>query len=1217
MMHHATRLSRHIIFWSLLAVAVGLTGLRLVVAGVGRYQIELAEHIGQLIGAPVTIGHLSAKLRGFTPELILDDIAIQSPQPGQAPAVTLRQIRLGGDVLAMLMHREVLSSAWVTLVGAKFSVYRKDDGSFAIAGLQAGGGQPDWLWQGRRLELLQSEIVWHGQLNKQQPLILQAVDLTVINQGGQHRVRALAKLPKAYAHSLTMAADFIGNPFVSESLNGTAFLEAKQLKLAAPELKAWADRQGVTVVDGQTDARFWVRLEHSHLLAVSGTVAVQDVLLQRQHHPQWALDSLRTAFVWQQDAQTHAWHLDVPRLAIQDNGKTQAEGMFKLAGQHADKLEAQQLAVFIRQLDVRQALRTAQFFAPAAVAAQLPAEAKGTLGSLSLWVNLLEHRAAINGDFNEISFSPLATLPGLDNFSGHIQGTDRRGALQLATVNAHLSLPSLFREDLVIKRLQGQLAWQRQDTALSVSSPALAVDLLGLQSVSRMQLKVPLQAKALPFLDLQMALSCDDASQLKHYFPVGVMKPADIAWLDKAFVQGQVENGKLVFVGYLGQALASHIQDFEVADTINASKAAQVAAVHDAGEVLAREPLGGGFFEAMMDVKHLQLDYAPGWPQLTDISGQLRFLQGRMVVSGDEGYSQQLRASKVKVINEAIGVSDHLLVQGLVDGEISQALVFLKNSPLQSRMGAVADAISTKGVTQVSLDLSVPLAMGVQPKVKGTATLKQASLQVLALGLPVQRINGLLKFNEYGVYSDTIKAEVLKHPVNVTIANNDGQITLKAAGHAGLADLEQQFGLPHTAFANGALDYQLAFRLPLDDKPSEVVITSDLAGVQLQAPGLLSKSRHDRQAAKIVFGLGNKQAMPITVNYADTLKAALHFDTAQQRVVSGHIVLGEGAAVAPAPDQIGLKFDINRKTLDLQAVSAALAGGSGQSNGLVVHEATLYSDNARWGQAPLGAFYLHLQAHGQQWLGRIRNNFIVGDLSAPLVMTPDSTVHLNLSLLDLSVIKQLQKPSQPTPPPTEPTVATVISPQQVPLLAIHSDNTRWEKGELGGLALETQRLNDGIAIKTLRLDGLSQSLQMSGAWTDKNGRQQTQLRVHLDLPNTGQALSRLDISHDLVGSRATVDVAGHWPDAPQQFSLASLQGDIDLYVSEGRILSIEPGIGRMLGALAMAQWVKRLQLDFRDLYEEGLTFNFIKGHFGLANGKAETHNLLMDAIPAR
>jgi uncharacterized protein YhdP len=74
---------------------------------------------------------------------------------------------------------------------------------------------------------------------------------------------------------------------------------------------------------------------------------------------------------------------------------------------------------------------------------------------------------------------------------------------------------------------------------------------------------------------------------------------------------------------------------------------------------------------------------------------------------------------------------------------------------------------------------------------------------------------------------------------------------------------------------------------------------------------------------------------------------------------------------------------------------------------------------------------------------------------------------------------------------------------------------------------------------------------------------------------------------------------------------------VDLNLQNGRILSIEPGFGRILGVLALEQWIKRLQLDFTDVYSEGLTFNSINGHFDIFQGKAGTQDLIVDAIPAK
>jgi len=108
------------------------------------------------------------------------------------------------------------------------------------------------------------------------------------------------------------------------------------------------------------------------------------------------------------------------------------------------------------------------------------------------------------------------------------------------------------------------------------------------------------------------------------------------------------------------------------------------------------------------------------------------------------------------------------------------------------------------------------------------------------------------------------------------------------------------------------------------------------------------------------------------------------------------------------------------------------------------------------------------------------------------------------------------------------------------------------------------------------------------------------------LERAGELLKQLGITKDMTETSAVIDFAVNWDAAPYQFSLAALKGQVEVNLSNGRILSIEPGFGRVLGMLALAQWIKRAQLDFSDVYKEGLTFNSIKGHFDLLNGIAST-----------
>ncbi|EQD80810.1 hypothetical protein B1A_00495, partial [mine drainage metagenome] len=82
-----------------------------------------------------------------------------------------------------------------------------------------------------------------------------------------------------------------------------------------------------------------------------------------------------------------------------------------------------------------------------------------------------------------------------------------------------------------------------------------------------------------------------------------------------------------------------------------------------------------------------------------------------------------------------------------------------------------------------------------------------------------------------------------------------------------------------------------------------------------------------------------------------------------------------------------------------------------------------------------------------------------------------------------------------------------------------------------------------------------------------------------------------------------------WAGAPSAFALDALDGTLKIAVTEGRILEVKPGAGRLLGLFSIAELPRRLMFDFGDVFRKGFAFDSIKGNFTLGNGNAVTHDL--------
>ncbi len=1207
MIHHIKRATRHLIFWSLIAAAIGLTGVRLLLSGIEHYKSDLATNISALVGTPVTIGHLGANMRGVNPQLVLTDIAISSVASAgsEKPAIEFNQIRLGINLLDMLVSRDLLSSSWVTLVGAKLSIKRQQDGSIVIVGLKASDGQPQWLLQGGKYEVLQSEVSWQDQTSNSRPLLFKGVDLAIRNDGERHRLNMLVKLPEKIGDTLKLSMDFEGNIFEPSTIQGRVYIDGKSVNL--PELAALGLSQHqapawdrININAGAGDFKIWGDWQHSQLVSMDVAAHIQKGVLVRQDKQEFFVNELSTRLHWglnqAANGTNNRWQLDVNEFSLktQDNPKGAVKAwpaaVFSVSGQRMDDNASPKIALFIERLDLQEASGLAQFFAPlpdeqTKLLAQ--AKLKGTLESFSLFADPDAKSVALNGRFANIGVASLLSVPGIENLTGRIKGSEKQGTITLATEDAWLTGPDLFREPLPVKRLQGTLAWQQAaDHAWSVSSPMIELDSLSFQSTTKFHIDIPESGKPV-FMDLQSVFAGEDASEVKHYLPVGIMDEDVIAWLDRAFVSGRMTNGGLLVHGNLG--------DFP----------------------FTTEP---GIFEAVFTGEQFDLSYDPEWPDITGMNAEVMFSQGGLKVNVLQGQSDNVIIKQAEVTIPSLNTSKQLLIQGEGEAGIDQVLAFMQHTPLSSRVDSVLEAISPQGDTQVALDLKIPLVDGAPTKVDGTASLKDAKLTVKSLALPVSKINGELKFNEQGVYSDTIHASALGHPIQIDIKSSDSQTTVNVAGRAGVGDLKAQFDLPWWKIAKGATDYQLTLALPYGDAVPTLVVESMLSGVSLDLPESLAKTPEQSVPLSLTFSLDDKPLLPVLLNYDNKLKAAILLDTTQKTIYSGHVLMGSGE-VAQSQDA-GLKLEINRDRLALQDwLGLAAAQGAGDG----IRELKMHSGHALWKNTDVGVFDLALKRTGNNWVGAIDSPIAKGKIQIPADfanppgadlhalglpgMTGTDRISLDMVLLDLSALKQAGS--------KDGSAQQTLSPELMPLLTVTSQKTLWQAVDLGRLSLATERIPGGMGFKSVELASENQKLVLSGDWKASGGGSVTHTEGHLDVPRAGALLGQLGITKDLTETSAAVDFSVVWGGAPYQFSLAGLKGKVDVNFKNGRILSIEPGFGRILGMLALAQWIKRAQLDFSDIYQEGLTFNSIKGHFNLAGGIASTHDLVVDAVPAK
>jgi len=1162
---HITRATRHLLFWSLISIAFLLTAARIFLAGIHNYQLELERKIRHITETPIRIGKLEAGMRGFNPEVILREISVEADDSKNKPDIQLREIRLGIDFWDFLRTQDLLSSTRVTLVGAKVSVTRNTDGSFSIKGLQASEEQPVWLLQGGKYEILDSKISWQDLKRHGDMVSFDHFDLVLKNHYADqsHEVHLVSKLPKQYGDSLRISALITGDIFEANEIAGQLYVEGMNLQASA--LVTGDLPLGLDLQSGAGDIRLWSLWQNSKPYQIDGYIQAQQISISKDHAHPIRMDTFQANFSWSDN--DDRWRLAGYDVNIFTHKQRWPDGEFYLQQDKTGNLSA-----VIKQLDLPAAMLLAPLIVPVEhdYADWLNLNPSGRLRNVSLFVSNDYLNYAARGKFDALSVEAFGSIPQFQNLSGELSATNHYGQIILDTNDAQANVTELFRNAIAIKRLQGRIHWWQTEQSWQVYSSQLLADSVDFTTVSDINLSIP-KADSSPVLDMRTSFGgFNDISQAYKYLPAKIMNEGAVEWLDDAFIAGQVHRGQMVIKGTLDQ--------FPFANDT-------------------------GRFETVFTIENGELQFNEDWPHLRNLYADVQFLGPDLQVAIAAGRSEKVDIDQALVTIPELADSEHVYVWGQVRSKIMNSLGFLQKSPLREKIDPIAELVTAEGETHVDLSLKIPYELSEPVKVNVDAHLNGATLTLKAVDLNVDDIKGTLNFTEDRVDSGAIRAKTLGYGIKGHLSSDDKATYLIVDGETNTSRLEKQFTFLKSDIAEGEFAYHAKLTLPYAvEQPGLLNITSSLQGVNIQSQHGLAKTFGEKTPIQLNFQLDNTELMPIQVIYGTQLQAFLLLDKTHEKLHSGHIVLGEGQATRY--DGAGLKINIRQPTFNLSE-AIGVFGTSEQTSLPPLQDLSIDTTHLTWQNQDLGAFIGHMQHRDQAWQGDIDSSMAKGRVLIPDQQKGDQRIKLQMEYLNLSAMDTFNLD------------ASNYFVADLPLIDIISRKLFWRSVDLGPLHLQTERLANGIHFRKIDLGNEKSHIELTGDWLKQpTGGTSTQIRGSLKMDNFGDFLSRLGYTNDLKETSANINFKGNWSGGPQQISMQRLNGRLNIALKDGRISSIEPGFGRLLGLVAMEQWGKRLSLDFSDIYREGLAFDEIKGNFIIKNGLAFTNDLIIDAVAA-
>jgi uncharacterized protein YhdP len=168
--------------------------------------------------------------------------------------------------------------------------------------------------------------------------------------------------------------------------------------------------------------------------------------------------------------------------------------------------------------------------------------------------------------------------------------------------------------------------------------------------------------------------------------------------------------------------------------------------------------------------------------------------------------------------------------------------------------------------------------------------------------------------------------------------------------------------------------------------------------------------------------------------------------------------------------------------------------------------------------------------------------------------------------------------------------------------------------------LEVQARNDGGNWQLTRVEtgNAYGKLTGRGVWQSAGGKNRTQLEFDVDSSDVGKLLERLGYPGAVRAGTAQLAGKLGWNGAPTDLDFESLSGEMTLDAQRGQFIKLDPGAaGKLLALISLQGLPRRISLDFKDVFSEGLAFDSIVSKLSVQGGVMRTDRLQIDGPSAR
>ncbi|MCG9611647.1 TIGR02099 family protein [Vibrio harveyi] len=1175
----------------LVLLAILVTTLRVALPQLNHFQDEIKTWVKQGTGFDFSIASVAGSWRNSHPSIALQGLEANLPN-NQDARFAVDEIHIEFDLIqSLLKFKPVVADLTIDDLALDIrtvDLLSKSESNDPAANVSQ--SESKLIDQLDSLLLRQFEDftitdsrIWYKSVSGETRR-LDIEQLRWSNQGKHHLAEGTVSIADASLNSLLVRANFKDYGSLRD-ISGEFYVSAKDVSVTPWLTTYMQDESGVE--SGKVSLNTWLTLQHSQPSYAYVDLQPSELVWNEKGRHELLLES----GIFKLSPDKEGWKVNGHSLQIRTDDRPWPELDVAFDWQPGGWL------LNLSQLDI-EALTPLVKLAPKSESTTDLLDKlapKGRVEDIRLSMNGGLDTLRYSAELDELGLTQWELLPGFSHVQGKVSGNLEQAKAKVTVIDDVFPYGEVFQAPLNIKQGEVDIVWQQDEDGWRLWSDKVTAATPDLQVLGAFRLDFPKEQS--PFLSFYAEADLYNAGETWRYLPTLALGQDLTDYLSTAIQGGKVNTAKLLWYGELG--------DFPYKE-------------HN------------GMFQAWVGLKNAKFSFDTAWPTITDLQLDLLFENDAMYLDSKSATLNGVKAKRITGRIPELAEGGHIEIEAKASAPGNEVRDYMMATPLVDSVGAALTALQVSGPVYSEFQLNIPFDTEKDARAWGYADLKNNRVDIDAPPMTLENATGRIKFDNDVVTTSGLSAELLKQPISLDFRGENAEqgynVTINTLGDWEVDPLKPYLGERWLSLVSGHAPWQMDIDLQLNDVgfTYQVDVLAQLSQLASEYPYPLGKKRGEKGQAKLQAS-GNQESVSARLQIPNA-KYQTEIDISGDVPVltATNLVVGNGGfKISPV---VGHDASIRLDDLSLdkwadlmhvpQSTTQSVLSSMKTPTVPLPTRISMDVKNLELGGIEFHDVDLNARKKNLSWQLDVDSQEVKG--KANYLKPYDLSVsleHLHLYIPGFDEMTKERSSLFASEDQSAPLISNFDRKfhAEMPNLTLNIDDFWLQGYKVGKVNVDVERGNNRLEWKNVTFSSGQNRIDMSGWWELTKERSHSNLSMKVKGDNNSDLMERFGITSGIQQAPFEINANLDWDGAPWSMKTQSLQGDVSTEFGKGVITEVS-GAARLLGLFSLDSIIRKMQLDFTDVFDKGMAFNSITGTGQIQDGVFITNDIVMDAL---